>query len=194
VAFLPLFRIIKSKTCKVKKNFLFILILFFSISTASAQVDFVWGKQFGTDSDERTRNLMADSINNVYVVSKTNGKVGKEQFGTSNWDGINGLSVIQDKGVVVSGCMNNPMCQSFCKMYNEDGSLAWSRNFIAQGGRGTCGLYQTRFSLLFCYTNTDKTHRASFVSLRIGTSGKSLSYSEDNISNFLPEKSKWNTF
>lgn len=89
----------------MKKNLSFIPILVFSISTASAQADFIWGKQFGT----------------------------------SNWDGINSLFIIQDKGIVVSGCMNNPMCQSFCKMYNNDGLLLWSRNFIAQGGRGTCG-------------------------------------------------------
>jgi hypothetical protein len=63
----------------------------------------------------------------------------EKQFGTENWDGINGLALIQDKGVVVSGCQNNPMCQSFCRMYDEDGSLLWTRNFIAQGGRGTCG-------------------------------------------------------
>ena len=31
------------------------------------------------------------------------------------------------------------MCQSFCRLYNEDGSLLWNRNFIAEGGRGTCG-------------------------------------------------------
>ena len=39
----------------------------------------------------------------------------------ANWDGINGLAIIQDKGVVVSGCMNNPICQSFCRMYDEEG-------------------------------------------------------------------------
>jgi hypothetical protein len=84
----------------MKKNLLFILILIFSIGSAGAQVDFIWGKQFGSDSDERTRNLMIDSLNNVYVVGKTRGKVGKSmaihglllkltvqeiQMGNTNW-------------------------------------------------------------------------------------------------------------
>ena len=70
----------------MKKNLLFILILIFSVSTASAQVDFIWGKQFGSDSDERTRNLVIDSLNNVYVFGKTKGKIGKENFG--KYDGF----------------------------------------------------------------------------------------------------------
>jgi len=118
-------------------------------------------RQSGTEKYDCAVEIKTDNNNDVYIAGSTdwilipkeklngdcflqkwNGKgeiTWTQQFGTGNWDGINGLSVIQDKGVVVSGCMNNPMCQSFCKMYNEDGSLLWSRNFIAQGGRGTCG-------------------------------------------------------
>jgi hypothetical protein len=116
-------------------------------------------KQFGTEKFDCAVEIKTDSKNNVYIAGSTDwvlvpkeklngdsflqkwddrGKIRwTEQFGTSNWDGINGLSIIQDK-VVVSGCMNNPTCQSFCKMYNENGLLLWSRKFIAQGGRGTC--------------------------------------------------------
>ena len=118
-------------------------------------------KQSGTEKYDCAVEIKTDNRNNIYIAGSTDwilvpkeklngdcflqkwnekGELSwTEQFGTGNWDGINGLSVFQDKGVVVSGCMNNPMCQSFCKMYNEDGSLLWSRNFIAQGGRGTCG-------------------------------------------------------
>jgi hypothetical protein len=118
-------------------------------------------KQYGTEKFDCAVEIKTDSKNNIYVAGSTdwilvpkeklngdsflqkwNGKgeiLWTEQFGTSNWDGINGLSIIQDKGVVASGCMNNPTCQSFCRMYNENGSLLWSRRFIAQGGRGTCG-------------------------------------------------------
>jgi hypothetical protein len=60
------------KSVKIKKNLIFIPILILSISTASAQVDFIWGKQFGSERDERTRNLMIDSLNNVYVFGKAN--------------------------------------------------------------------------------------------------------------------------
>jgi hypothetical protein len=118
-------------------------------------------KQYGTVKSDAASEIKTDNKNNIYIAGSTdwilvpkeklNGdcflqkwndkgeRVWEEQFGTSNWDGINGLSIIKDKGIVVSGCMNNPKCQSFCKMYNEDGLLLWSRRFIAQGGRGTCG-------------------------------------------------------
>ena len=70
----------------MNRTFLFYLTLIFSVSTVSAQVDFNWGRQFGSDRDERTRNLMIDSLNNVYVIGKTNGIVSEENFG--KYDGF----------------------------------------------------------------------------------------------------------
>ena len=118
-------------------------------------------KQFGTKKLDCAVEIKTDSKDNIYIagstdwilvpkeklngdcfIQKWNDKgemIWTKQFGTNNWDGINGLAIIQDTGVVVSGCMDNPKCKSFCRMYDEDGSLLWSRNFIAQGGRGTCG-------------------------------------------------------
>jgi hypothetical protein len=118
-------------------------------------------KQFGTEKFDCAAHIKTDNKGNVYIAGSTdwvldpkqklNGDcllqkwnnqgeiIWTEQFGTDNWDGINGFDIIPDKGVVVSGCQNNPQCQSFCRMYNEDGSLLWNRNIIAQGGRGTCG-------------------------------------------------------
>jgi hypothetical protein len=75
------------KIVEMKKGLLSILILIvYSIGTAGAQVDFIWGKQFGSDRDERTRNLTIDSLNNVYVFGKTNGIIGKQNFG--KYDGF----------------------------------------------------------------------------------------------------------
>jgi len=65
----------------MKKKLLVILIFILSNSASNAQVDFFWGKQFGGDGDERARNLIVDSLNNVYVFGKTTGKMGKEHFG-----------------------------------------------------------------------------------------------------------------
>jgi hypothetical protein len=118
-------------------------------------------KHFGTEKFDCATQIKTNSNNNVYISGSTDwvldpkqklngdaflqkwnskGQISwTEQFGTSDWDGINGLAVIQDRGVIVSGCRNNPTCQSFCRMYDEDGLLLWSRNIIAQGGRGTCG-------------------------------------------------------
>lgn len=118
-------------------------------------------KQLGTEKFDCAAQIKTDSKNNIYIAGSTDwvldpkqkldgdcflqkwndqGEINwTEQFGTDNWDGINGLALIQDKGVIVSGCQNNPQCQSFCRMYNENGSLLWTRNIIAQGDRGTCG-------------------------------------------------------
>ena len=120
-------------------------------------------KQVGTEKYDCADEIETDSKHNIYIAGSTDwvlalalkqmmhgdcflqkwnnkGEMNwEEQFGTDNWDGINGLAVIPDKGVVVSGCQNNPMCQSFCRMYNGDGSLLWTRNIVGQGGRGTCG-------------------------------------------------------
>jgi hypothetical protein len=118
-------------------------------------------KQFGTEKFDCAVVIKTDNKNDIYIAGSTdwvlvpkeklngdcflqkwddNGEIiWTKQFGTNKWDGINGLAIIQDRGVVVSGCMDNPTCKSFCKMYSGDGSLLWSRSYIAQGGRGTCG-------------------------------------------------------
>ena len=133
--------------------------IFWGIYSADLKPQMI--KQSGTEKYDCAVEIKTDSENNFYIAGSTDwilvpkeklngdcllqkwnnkGELSwTELFGTDNWDGINGLATIQDKGVVVSGCMNNPMCQSFCRMYKTDGSLLWSRNFIAQGGRGTCG-------------------------------------------------------
>lgn len=51
---------------------------------AYSQVDFIWGKQIGSDQDDKTRNLVADTSGNVYVVGKTLGKLGERAYGKSD--------------------------------------------------------------------------------------------------------------
>lgn len=118
-------------------------------------------RQFGAEKSDIADAIGTDGKNNVYIAGSTDWTMNPKQklegdcflqkwnekgdliwtrqFGTDNWDGINGLAILQDNKVVVSGCMDNPACKSFCRMYDDDGVLLWSRNFIAQGGRGTCG-------------------------------------------------------
>jgi hypothetical protein len=55
----------------MKKNLSFILTLFLSISTASAQVDFVWGKQFCTSSDDQGYGITIGMDSNIYVSGST---------------------------------------------------------------------------------------------------------------------------
>lgn len=118
--------------------------------------------QTGTNKGDYAGEIKTDKTGNVYISGSTDGNmdstqignsdafvqkwnnkaeiVWSRQFGTKNWDGIHSICVIPDKGIIVSGCQNYPKCQSFCKMYNEDGSLLWDSYSIGQGeGGGTCG-------------------------------------------------------
>jgi len=118
--------------------------------------------QSGTNKDDFAGEIKTDKTGNIYISGNTDGDITcsqignadaflqkwnnkgeimwSHQFGTTNWDGIHSICVLQNKGVLVSGCQNYPKCQSFCKMYDESGSLLWDRYFIGQGeGGGTCG-------------------------------------------------------
>lgn len=119
-------------------------------------------RQFGAHDYDFALAIKTDSKSNIYIAGNTGGDFGAKQegggdcfllkideteevkwikqFGTKNWDGINGLDIFQDNKVVVSGCMNYPFCQSFCRMYTEDGDMLWERKYVASGkGGGTCG-------------------------------------------------------
>ena len=119
-------------------------------------------KQYGTNESDHAGDIKTDYKNNIYIAgctfgdaaTKQKGKgdaliqkwdengelIWQEQFGTSNWDGTHSITIIQDKGILISGCYDFPLCKSFVKMYDEQGSLLWNRNMIGQGkGGGSCG-------------------------------------------------------
>src|SRR5512133_1625615 len=67
------------------KTYLLLMALFInSIWAVNAQVDLIWGTQFGTDKDDKTRNVYADSSDNIYVVGKTKGAIGKMNIGKND--------------------------------------------------------------------------------------------------------------
>jgi hypothetical protein len=68
----------------MKKKSVFILLMFLFAHSVYAQADFIWGKQLGTEQDDKTRNVITDPSGNVYVLGKTLGKIGKESFGKSD--------------------------------------------------------------------------------------------------------------
>ena len=119
-------------------------------------------RQFGTTQNDYASEIKTDSKGNVYVSGSTEGNTVTQhkgnsdaflqkwnekkeiewtkQFGTSNWDGIHSIAVIGGKGIIVSGCYDYPLCKSFIKMYDGQGTLLWYRNTIAQGKEGgSCG-------------------------------------------------------
>lgn len=118
-------------------------------------------KQYGTNKSDHGK-IEIDDQNKIYVMGSTFGDVATKQkgngdafiqkwntngelnwtkqFGTHNWDGMHGIAILPNKGVVVSGCFDYPLCKSFIKMFDENGTHLWDRNIVAQGkGGGSCG-------------------------------------------------------
>jgi hypothetical protein len=120
--------------------------------------------QFGTESSDMATHSKIDEEGNIYIGGSTNGnlaakhqgegdcflaKINKKgemawvrQFGTEKWDGILGLDMDEKSSgnIVVSGCQHWPECQSFIRMYKNDGTHLWTRNSVAAGKfGGTCG-------------------------------------------------------
>ena len=65
----------------MKKISIFILIIFCVVPSVKAQVDFIWGKQFGAAEDDKPRNLVTDKSGNIYVFGKTKGQIGENSYG-----------------------------------------------------------------------------------------------------------------
>ena len=74
--------IFKSKS--MNKHLLLVALFLNIWCMSTAQVDFMWGKQIGTEKDEKTRNLNIDTSGNIYLVGKTKGAIGKENFGKND--------------------------------------------------------------------------------------------------------------
>jgi hypothetical protein len=120
--------------------------------------------QFGTNKFELASHIALDKEKNIYIGGSTGGdfngknlgegdsflsKLNKDfemlwtqQFGTDKWDGINGIALDEkiSGNIVVSGCQHWPSCESFIRMYSNDGRLLWVNNYTAGGKNGgTCG-------------------------------------------------------
>ena len=120
--------------------------------------------QFGTDKFDMAGHIIVDKEKNMYIGGSTGGDFsGKnlgegdsflskfnrnfeitwiQQFGTNKWDGVNGIALNEgiSGNIVISGCQHWPSCQSFIRMYSNDGRLQWVNNYTAGGKNGgTCG-------------------------------------------------------
>lgn len=120
--------------------------------------------QFGTQGFDMASHIALDKEKNIYIGGSTGGdfngknlgegdgflsKINRNfeilwtrQFGTHKWDGVNGIALNEkvSGNIVVSGCQHWPSCQSFVRMYSNDGSLLWVNNYTAIGKNGgTCG-------------------------------------------------------
>ncbi|HEY4784937.1 MAG TPA: SBBP repeat-containing protein, partial [Bacteroidales bacterium] len=133
-----------------------IMLFFNSICAVKAQVDFVWGKQFGTDKDDKTRNVVVDSSGNIYVLGKTMGEIGKEHFGKSDafivkidsaakiiWTlqigskedddllnaAVDNLGNIYATGTIGMGKKNTPNKDVLVVKINSSGQIVWQKQF-----------------------------------------------------------------
>jgi len=120
--------------------------------------------QFGSDGFDMASHITLDREKNIYLGGTTSGDfegknegegdsflskfndnldlIWSRQFGTSRWDGINGIALNEQvsENIFVSGCQRWPFCQSFIRMYSKDGALIWINNYTASGKNGgTCG-------------------------------------------------------
>ena len=76
----------------MKKFVIFILVFLGGMQFIKAQVNFMWGKQFGVTQDDKARNLVNDNFGNIYVFGKTNGVIGEQSFGKADGSGCSGLA------------------------------------------------------------------------------------------------------
>jgi len=113
--------------------------------------------QFGSEGFDIAMIINVDNEANIYVGGTTSGNFGcqqlgegdafllkisekgdilwNNQFGTKKNDGVR--SIDYDSGIsdniLVSGVLNLPPAQGFIRMFKNDGTLLWERNFIAEG-------------------------------------------------------------
>ncbi len=135
------------------KFFLLLIISLFLSYPNYAQVDFVWGKQFGTLKDEKTRNLVIDASSNVYVVGKTKGAIGKEnagkndgfivkidsaanmiwarQIGSDGDDELSHAAVDKSGNIYATGFIevNGKNKDVLVIKFNSDGKTVWQKQF-----------------------------------------------------------------
>ena len=165
----------------------------------SKELDELGIYQYGTNGNDYATKIKTDSNNDIFIAGSTSGVMGiqqkgsgdsflqkwnklgevlwTKQFGTSNWDGVNGLAIAKDKSILISGCQNYPFCESFCKMYDRDGNLLWECNYKAQGpGGGTCGkgictnqkgdIYHAGYTGANLFSNLEGKHDLFLIKLR----------------------------
>ena len=140
----------------MKKFVIFILVFLGGMQFIKAQVNFMWGKQFGVTQDDKARNLVNDNFGNIYVFGKTNGVIGEQSFGKADgfivkldsaakviWKIQIGTTENDDllKGVTdesgnlyvtgVTGLSGNQLINNDILVIkiNSDGKLAWQKQF-----------------------------------------------------------------
>lgn len=65
----------------MKKYALLFTMFMYLCCNTYGQIDFVSGKQFGTEKDDVPSNVLADSLNNVFLFGSTTGLIGEKQYG-----------------------------------------------------------------------------------------------------------------
>jgi hypothetical protein len=116
--------------------------------------------QFGTDGFDIAEQLTIDDKMDIYVAGSTSGNMAGsqlgegdcfltkinsngeivwiKQFGTKNHDGARSIALNKkvSDNLLVSGIMNLPVSNGFIRMYKQDGTLLWERNFAPLGVNG----------------------------------------------------------
>jgi len=146
----------------LKGLIIFWLSLFCAFS-ANAQTNFVFGKQFGSNSENSAYNPVSDKNGNVYIAGESRGAIGDgyvgktdgfickhdstgnlvwiRQFGTIEEEKISWLAIDSSGNLYITGCTtglfgdtNSGKEDLIAAKFSSDGNLLWKRQF---GGDST---------------------------------------------------------
>lgn len=160
------------------------LALAFSTNNSSAQANFIWGKQSGTDREEYVLNHVTDSRGNIYVSGKTTGTVDKtnsgkndgflikldstgntiwsKQFGTSEDEDILWSTIDQKGCVYITGTTTGNLGEKkfgkediFVVKYNPDGTSGWIKQFGTDSSDIAKSIYADKHGFIYLTGSTN---------------------------------------
>jgi hypothetical protein len=146
------------KKLNVIKQTVLIYLMICSVQEIKSQTNFVWGRQFGTDKEEVSLNVVADEAGNIYVAGGTQGNMSgnnygnvdgfltkldtagtilwTKQFGTKEYDGINWITIDKKNNVYLTGATGGMVgSKSYGLMnvwvvkFDSSGNMAWQQQY-----------------------------------------------------------------
>jgi hypothetical protein len=139
-----------------RKSTAIIVLLTLITGSLQSQVDFIWGRQFGSDKDQYTLNHVVDNKGNIFIAGKTTGVLDgrnlglndgflvkydstgtmlwKKQFGSEGDDDVQWSAIDKAGSIYITGFTTGAVSGKnfgrediFVVKFNPDGKLLWSK-------------------------------------------------------------------